>query len=116
MSEYGKAGQHRAHATGDIESHASSRDDATPRRIECRYAADRKAIPPVRIGHRIGSTDNAGEHCDICDLRKDFVIHATNEVLVRIDDRRHAHPAGWLNPPSRRIDMSKKSRIHRDLG
>ena len=49
----------RPHATGDIEADAAGRDDAFVGVERCN-TADREAVAPVRVRHRVGGLDDPG--------------------------------------------------------
>ena len=105
-------GQHRAHAARDVESNASSRDDAALVRIECRDAPDREAVTPMRVGHGIGGLYDPWKRRHIDGLLEDLVIHVADQIFIGVNDRRHPHRALRLNPPCRGVDLSKTSRVH----
>src|SRR5262249_4029305 len=107
-----ESGEYGAHAAGNVEADAARRDDAIRIRIEGGNSANRKAIAPVRVGHNVGRGNNAGKRCNICRLVVNLVVHAADEVFVRVDDRGHAHRAAALDAPSRLIDAREACRIH----
>ena len=73
--------------------------------IEGRDAADREAVAPVRIGHRVGCPHDPGQRRDIDRLLIDLVVHVADQLFVRVDDGRHAHGAV-------RLDLARS--CHRD--
>src|SRR5262249_35208084 len=79
---------------------AARRDAAIRIRIESGNSADRKAIAPMRVGHDIGCGNDTGKGRDICRLVVNLVVHAADEVFIRVDDRGHAHGAAALDAPS----------------
>ena len=108
----GEAGQHRAHPARDVESDAACRHDAPMIGIKRRDATDRETITPMGIRHGIGSRHDPGKRCHIHRLLKDLVIHAPDQILVGINDRRHAHCAARLDPPRGGVDPGEASGVH----
>jgi hypothetical protein len=88
-----------ADAARDIEPDAARRHDAALLRIERCHAANRKSVPPVRIGHGVRRALNARQHGDVGDLLTDFLVHVTDERLGRVDHAGHAHRPGLRDPP-----------------
>ena len=83
----------RAHAAGDVEADTAGRHDAARIGIEGRDAADRKAVAPMGVGHRIGGVDDARQARDIADLLEDLVVHLGDQPLVAVKHGRHTHRA-----------------------
>ena len=112
MSATVQAGEHRAHAARDVEADAAGRHDAALLGIERRDAADREAVAPMGVRHGVGRLHDAGQRRDIDRLLEDLVVHVADQLLVGVDDRRHAHRAVRLDAPRRRIDAGETSGIH----
>src|SRR5690606_4560604 len=87
-------------AAGDVEADAAGRDDSSFVRIECRDAADRKPVAPMRIRHRVRRPHDARQRGDVAYLRVALLVHLADERLVAIDDARHAHLAGGVYAPA----------------
>ena len=45
----------------------------------------------MRVGHREGGVDDAGQTRDIADLLEDLVIHFGKQALIAIEHGGHAH-------------------------
>lgn len=91
--------QQRSHAARDIKTDPTCGDDPACARIECGYAANRKAIPPMRVGHRIRRAYDAGQACNVADLFEHFVVHALDQPTVAENDAGHAHAVARVNMP-----------------
>ncbi len=105
-------GQQRAHAAGNVETHAARRHDAALIGVEGGHPADRKAVSPMRIRHRKRCLDDARQRGDVGDLLGDLVVHSPDQRLVRIDDPRHPHLPGLRQLPLVAADPLQPSRIH----
>ena len=76
--------------------------------IKRRDATDRETVTPMGIRHGIGSRHDPGKRCHIHRLLKDLVIHSPDQILVGINDRRHAHRAALR----RGVDLGETSGVH----
>ncbi len=65
--------------------------------IERRDAADRETVTPMGIRHGVGGLHDPGKRRDIHRLLEDLVVHVADQILVGVDDRRHAHRAVGLD-------------------
>ena len=64
------------------------------------------------IGHGIGGLNDSRQRGHIGRLLVHLVIHVADQVLVGIDDRRHAHGAIRLDAPGRSIDARETVCVH----
>jgi hypothetical protein len=110
-----KPGQHRAHATGNVEADATGRHDAALVRIEGRDSANREAIAPVGVRHGIRRPDDPRQGRDVGCLLVDLVVHVADEVFVGINDRRDQHSPVRLDTPRGGIDAREATGIHLSL-
>jgi hypothetical protein len=107
-----QAGQHGANAARDIEADAASGYHAAVVQVECRHAADRESVAPVRVGHHISRLNDPGQRRDIHRLFVYLVIHVADQVFIGVDDRRNAHRTRGLDTPGRRINARETGSIH----
>jgi hypothetical protein len=56
----------------------------------------------MRVGHRVGGTDDARQAGDIADLLEHRVVHLGDQAFVAINDGRDAHRALGFEAPFRR--------------
>lgn len=94
-----QAGVERAHAAGDVETDPACRHHTAVLGIEGRDPADRKAVSPMGIRHRIRGADDARQHRDLGDLLVDLVVHRRDQLARREDHRGHTHRAPRPHPP-----------------
>jgi len=86
-----EAGEKRAHAAGNVEADATRGDHAAVIGIERGDAADRKAVAPVRVGHRERRLDDARQRGDVGNLLGDLIVHRADQCLVGVDHAGNAH-------------------------
>jgi len=85
-----ETGAQGAHPAGDIETDPAGRDDT---------AADREAVAPVGVGHRIRRRDDSRQAGDVGHLLGDLVVHRFQQFARREDHPRHPHAAGGRQFP-----------------
>ena len=60
-------------------------------REQCADAADREAVAPVCVGHRVDGTNESGQQRDVTELRIDLVVHLLDLLAITVEDARCLH-------------------------
>ncbi len=105
-------GHQRPDPAGDVEADTARRDNAARVRVERGDAADRKAITPVGVGHRICGADDARECRDVAELFVDLVVEILHQRAVSEQDAGHAHAAPRLDSPLVVVDAVQLLQVH----
>jgi hypothetical protein len=86
------------HAARDVEADPAGRDHAALGRVRGGHAADREAVTPVQVRHRVGRLDDAGQGGDVGHLLQRLVRGPLGQQGVGGEDNAgHAHLAGGLD-------------------
>ena len=102
----------RPHATRNVEAHATGRHHAAAIRIERRDAANRKAVSPMRVRHRVRRPLDPRQHRDVGDLFVYLRVHLAHEPFGRVDDPGHAHGSMRIDPPLNVRFAREQSQVH----
>jgi hypothetical protein len=96
-----------AHAAGDVETDTAGRDDPACVGVECGHAADRKAVAPMGIRHRIGGAEDARQGGDVGGLLQHLLVHVANQGLGRVEHHGHPHRTLRRDAPLRVADLDE---------